>query len=411
MEELQGMMSKCSLAMGLSRVGLVCNEASMKSLARNLSFYLNAMGSIIPQQFSSLYASPCWNSPITLSDEHKWLLAFLKEKRSQIPQYCHEKFKRHLYQTILLPALGKKEKSLMCLPAFFLAGFPKSGTTTLHSVLAKHGRIVQAIPKEPHWWTRMPLNNYDPNYLHLSTLLYLAYYQKQANSLITKNPHALVYDASQSTLWDSNFLVDNEDYCTMPVAISHILPSAKFIVLMRNPTERTFSHFLYACTYAHLKPPSMDVFHERVVFSVNFFRECLSRNHSIYECANDNQFAKPEPPGCGVVSYHLIISMYYLHLKKWMQFYPRESFLFLRTDDMSSHPFPFMKRITDFLNISHMSHNALTTPMKNKQKLNMKMLQETRAILSEFYRPFNEMLVELTGDRRFLWDDIIPESR
>ena len=28
----------------------------------------------------------------------------------------------------------------------------------------------------------------------------------------------------------------------------------------------------------------------------------------------------------------------------------------------------------------------------------MEMLPETRAILSEFYRPFNEMLVELTGD-------------
>ena len=42
------------------------------------------------------------------------------------------------------------------------------------------------------------------------------------------------------------------------------------------------------------------------------------------------------------------------------------------------------------------------------QKTQMEMLPETRAILSEFYLPFNEMLVELTGDRRFLWEDTVP---
>ena len=45
----------------------------------------------------------------------------------------------------------------------------------------------------------------------------------------------------------------------------------------------------------------------------------------------------------------------------------------------------------------------MLTHRKNVQKLHMEMLPETRAILSEFYRPFNEMLVELTGDRGFHW--------
>ena len=408
-EALQNRMKECSLAMGRGQDSLSSNEATVHSVATNLSLYLKALRSIIPQKFSSSHRSPCWRSPIILSyQQNDDLRNYMSHETMRMPLYCREIFNQHLYETILSPAIYQKNTSMMCLPAFFLAGFPKSGTTSLFTTLSEHEIMVKGTPKEPHWWTRMPLNNEDPNYLRLAALRYLVYFYHQANSDIKTNPQALTYDASQSTLWDSNFLVDNEDYCAMPIAVSHILPSAKFITVIRNPVERTFSHFLYACTSAHLEPPARDVFHERVVFNVNFFRECLSRNHSIYECANDNQFSKPEPPGCGVVSYHLIISMYYLHLKKWMQFYPRESFLFLRTDEMSSHPFSFMKRITDFLNIDYMSYNAtnlLSTGTQNKQSLNTEMLPETRALLSEFFHPFNEMLVELTGDKRFLWGD------
>ena len=99
--------------------------------------------------------------------------------------------------------------------------------------------------------------------------------------------------------------------------------------------------------------------------------------------------------------------MYYLHLKKWMQFYPRESFLLLRMEDMSSDPYMFMRSITNFLHIDslpYQSIKALATFKKNEKKVLMEMLPETRAILSEFFRPFNEMLVELTGDKRFLWE-------
>ena len=35
------------------------------------------------------------------------------------------------------------------------------------------------------------------------------------------------------------------------------------------------------------------------------------------------------------------------------------------------------------------------------------MLPETREVLSELFHPFNEKLVELTGDDRFLWKDIM----
>ena len=43
--------------------------------------------------------------------------------------------------------------ALRCLPYFFLAGFPKSGTTDLFYKMGIHPQILAGC-KEPHWWTR-----------------------------------------------------------------------------------------------------------------------------------------------------------------------------------------------------------------------------------------------------------------
>ena len=129
-------MKECSLAIGVSQDRLMNNEAAISNLATNLSHYLTALSSIIPQKFSSTYRSPCWETPIVLSTQQR---KELRVFRKTIPLYLTEMLTEHLYQTILEPALHQKNnRSLMCLPAFFLAGFPKSGTTTLHSILYKY---------------------------------------------------------------------------------------------------------------------------------------------------------------------------------------------------------------------------------------------------------------------------------
>ena len=134
MEEVQNRMRECSLAMGLRQQTCLSKEPVIHSVATNLTLYLNALGSIIPQHFLSSYRSPCWRSPINLSYQQQKELLFLNQK--SIKMDCREKIKEHLYQSILLPSLQNKLESLMCLPAFFLTSFPKSGTTSLHSILS-----------------------------------------------------------------------------------------------------------------------------------------------------------------------------------------------------------------------------------------------------------------------------------
>ena len=321
--------------------------------------------------------------------------------------------KNILYRRILESAPSRIERTLMCLPAFFLAGFPKCGTTTLHTALHQLPMISKPSIKEPHWWTRMPLDFLDQNYTRLGVARYLQYFYEASTR---KNHEALVYDGSQSTLWDSNFLVDNQDYCAMPIAVSHVLPHAKFIVVMRNPVARTYSHFLYSCTLNftedisnwpdNLRRNVAEVFHEEVEKEIGHFTECRSRNRSAFECASDKHFSREEKAGCGNVGYRLIVSLYYIHIRKWMQFFPKEQFLFLRLEDMRSDPNTFMTEITDFLDIIPQPSDIariLLVNQENTQSVHIPMLPKTGKLLSEFFLPFNKQLVELIGDTRFLW--------
>ena len=267
----------------------------------------------------------------------------------------------------------------------------------------------------------MPLDNMEQNYLRLADIRYLQYFSTAVSSIEAK-PQLITYDGSQSTLWDSNFFMNRQDYCAMPTAVSHVLPKAKFVVVMRNPITRTFSHYLYSCSIRYgnnlarwpptLRSDQAGHFHREVAKEVELFTQCLS-NSSAFECTNEQRFRGLSKHQCGEVGYRLAISLYYVHLYKWRQFFPREQFLFLRMEDMSREPQAFMKRVTDFLDLAPMSpavarrllsHRENVQSFRKRRSVDMKMLPETRTLLSEFFRPFNQKLMEMTGDSRFLWD-------
>ena len=46
---------------------------------------------------------------------------------------------------------------------------------------------------------------------------------------------------------------------------------------------------------------------------------------------------------------------------------------------------------------------VISMPVKNVGKHKTRMLPATRALLEEFYRPFNEKLAKQMGDTRYLW--------
>ena len=395
-------MKHCSLATGMLEEEL--NE--LENVAKKAQLFLDALRLVFPRKFSQKFKNPCWYPNFTLTSYNK---RTLKDKIHPAKQLDRSQ------QGIIRPESNTRSQQPLCLPYFFLAGFPKSGTTSLHEALRRHPQIVPPAVKEPHWWTRTPLYNMDRDYLQLVAKKYPLYFKPLARVIDAANHtrQRVTYDGTQSLLWGSIFFkeVNYLDYCATPAIMSRILPDAKFIILMRNPTTREYSNFFYMCTWDKLNqvsqgdPPSQ--FHHAAMVAIDGLHDCLAvGNHSLPWCLGDlNSLQR----GCGYIGGRLNISMYYIHLHKWMQFYPRESFLLLKTEEMKREPERVMAQIADFLQVDWIGDQdakewlSVEANVQEDYRTKFKMKPETEKLLSDFYKPYNELLVNLTGSGHFLW--------
>ena len=401
--------------MNISEETMKHATSDLEAIAKNASVFINAIWSIVPRHFSSKRKNPCWHSDIVLSRENRSTLH--SKLNSENRNYLTEELISSLTDSVFKQKHSNNVTSkgtMFCLPYFFIAGFPKSATSSLDDALRKDSKVVGPRGKEPHWWTRIPLQFSNFNYLKLSVLRYLINFRYKR---IERKVDAITYDGSQSTLWDSNFFVHHQDYCAMPAVLSRVLPNAKFIVLMRNPVTRLYSHYLYGCTLRYgetvnwpeqIRQYAAGNFHREVVADVELFRECLKKK-SLYECVNDNRFRSSK---CGGVGSRMTVSLYYVHLSKWLQFYPKEQFLFLRMEDISADPYSLMTKITDFLGVEPVSPSQAEQWLSKRVNVqnasyggSTQMRKETRELLEQFYRPYNAMLAELTGDSGFNWEE------
>lgn len=105
---------------------------------------------------------------------------------------------------------------------FVVGGVQKGGTTSLDRLLRKHPAIAMAREKEPHWFDR------DANFAAGAPELE-RYHRQWGHLLATR----LCGDATPSYLW-------------WPGAIERIRayqPAMKWILLLRDPVERAYSHW------------------------------------------------------------------------------------------------------------------------------------------------------------------------
>ena len=416
---LQEELGRCVLALGVPQETLQQQQTHLEKASKKLSAFLSAVHSIVPESFSSDYESPCWESDVV--SLHSPLIKTLQEG---IYGERKLKFTPEQVKYVANKLFSKKldTSELLCLPHFFIAGFPKSATTSLAYTMIAHPDLKDSMTnKEPHWWTRAPIISPDSDLLRLNVVRYLMYFSKLVTSIKTGvNPLLLGMDASQSTLWDSNFVMSGHDFCSTPAAISHVLPHAKFIVLMREPSSRLYSYYLWSCQNRHgnsidhwPKKMRKDIpgeFHRQVVEALSHFKECL-QHHTLYTCTNKFTFGNGTSSNlvfhCGSIEYRMIVSIYYIHIAKFLQFFPREQFLFLKMEEMSQTPIKFMQQVTDFLGIDPLLPSVAETinfKMNTQKLVKVTMHEDTRRVLQQFFAPYNKKLAELVGDDRFLWD-------
>jgi Sulfotransferase family len=114
-------------------------------------------------------------------------------------------------------------------PNFFIVGAASCGTTSLYTYLKQHPEVFLPALKEPHYFAQLR-PTYEQRYLFTYVTDekdYLALFSRAAG-------YKAAGEASPSYLWCPE----------APARIHRAVPDAKIIILLRDPVERAFSHYL-----------------------------------------------------------------------------------------------------------------------------------------------------------------------
>lgn len=115
-------------------------------------------------------------------------------------------------------------------PNFFIVGTPKAGTTSLYHYLDEHPEIYMSPIKETNYFSYAEIREQGLYYNEEHVLTADQYADQFAGVTNEK----AVGEASVSYLF----------YPSVPLKIKEFNPEAKIIVVLRNPVDRGFSHYL-----------------------------------------------------------------------------------------------------------------------------------------------------------------------
>lgn len=218
------------------------------------------------------------------------------------------------------------------LPNFFVVGAAKSGTTSLYEYLKLHPEVYMAPIKETHHFST-----------DIDSSRFRANYGRSLNKDLSKFLegdmregifHAFVKDWNEYVLLFKNVMNEKaigevtNSYLFSEVAAKNIkekFPGAKIIMMLRNPVDRAFSHYL------------MDL---RIGYETEDFMSALKK-----DIARD-------PKGWGISNMYLEIGQYSNQVKRFMQIFPKEQLRIYLFDDFIKNPEATMKDMFRFLGVT-----------------------------------------------------------
>ena len=381
----------------------------------NIQYQLNTTSSFFPKEYRNDLANHCWKMDSNLS-----LNGQTFSGKIGTVQFHIDTGELQSFVLDILKALNNGNFqytfSWACLPEVFVLGFPKCGTTFLYEKLQSHSLVADSVCKSPLWWSYIN-KNVDQTTALFS--LYLAnYHQLLQNRVVHTGKIAVdgsgVAIFTQPAFRDQSYEVN---FCLFPSLIPTLLPKSKFITVMRNPVDAVYSFFWYSCTrYGESILPEtplkgIDVFHQRVMDNIRSFKscsdrfplaQCILKIRSYWYDYNRHNTSPKRDSGfsqCGWVRLDLYI--YYVHILKWLSVVPHERLLFLTTEEL------FSNRVWKFLDmpIPTTEFNQVVnqqTQVKYHTDAHLTMRNDTRKLLLDFYRPFNQRLSDLLGDKKFI---------
>ncbi len=273
--------------------------------------------------------------------------------------------------------------SLRVLPDFLIIGGQRCGTTSLYYYLTEQAGVCPASTKEVHFFDDHYGRGIDWYRAQFPTRAFKHYIERACTW------HFLTGEASPYYLIHPH----------APRRIARVLPNVKLIALLRNPIDRAYSHHWLEVKgrYESLAfEEAIRCEQERIAGE----REKMINDEN-YHSFKYRRFS------------YLTRGKYIDQIEYWLDFFPRDQFLFLKAEDLYSHPAVIVRQTLEFLGVP--DHEIKTTDKGYKRyKVPSKtgyrtkdsaraMDPVTREYLVEYFKPFNARLYELLG-RDLEWE-------
>jgi hypothetical protein len=260
-------------------------------------------------------------------------------------------------RTRVTPHLAPPGTRPVTSPDFVIIGTQRGGTTSLHSYLGAHPQVSTPSTKELHFIT----DTYERG---------LDWYLGQFPPGLP--PGTLTGEATPYALF----------HPLAPRRLREIAPEAKLIVLLRNPVDRAYSHYL-------LERARGD---ETLEFSaaLDLEQQRLGNEEARLLC---------EPTYRSEAHKHYSYTArgdYLPQLTRWFEYFPRKQVLVVRSEDLYQRSAETYARVAEFLGIEpelpvpFTAHNQSSGPPLDP---------EIRGRLARHFAPMNARLPDLLG-----WD-------
>ncbi|MDC0664160.1 sulfotransferase family protein [Marinobacter sp. SS21] len=207
---------------------------------------------------------------------------------------------------------------------FFIVGAPKCATTSLHRYLDKHPDIFMSFPKETNFFSSEEI---------LSQNLF---YDEKI--IKTKSEYEKVFAGAYSSQLLGEASVSYLFYSETARRIKAHNPDAKIIIMIRDPAERAFSHFL------------MD---QRLGYC-NYSLESILENRD----------------GLGLYyQQYVLVGLYHDQIKRYIDLFGSENVFVALDEDLAVDGEKLLSSLCDFLGLeflpelhSYKQHNSYKEP-------------------------------------------------
>ena len=210
---------------------------------------------------------------------------------------------------------------------FFIVGAPKAGTTSLYHYLNEHPEISMSSQKEPDYFSDADIQNEG------------MYYGKNRIDTIKKY-HSLFDDNSESKL-KGEASVSYLFYKNVPQNIKTYNPEAKIIIMLRDPIDRAFSHYLMDYRLGLVSDSFEDIIDQKSVH----------KNAKLF------------------YQQYIELSEYTNQVKRYLNVFDGKEILFIEYEDLKKDALGIVKKTYLFLGVNQVyrpdvnkKHNTYTMP-------------------------------------------------